>query len=88
MSFFLGIPALTAAGLLEAVSARKDDQRDRRLGRRPRVGTVVSFIVAYASIAWLLRYVSRHSIITFVWYRVVLGALLVAGLAAGVLSAT
>jgi undecaprenyl-diphosphatase len=87
MAFFLGIPALTAAGLLEAVSARKDISAT--VGWGPTiVGTIVSFIVAYVSIAWLLRYVSRHSIIVFVWYRVALGALLVAGLTAGVLSST
>ena len=52
------------------------------------VGTVVSFIVAYASIAWLLRYVARHSIVTFVWYRVALGGVLAVALGAGWLSAT
>jgi undecaprenyl-diphosphatase len=87
MSFFLGIPALTAAGLLEAFSNRKDVAATVGWGSTA-VGIVVSFIVGYASIAWLLRYVSRHSIIIFVWYRVALGLLLAAGLAAGVLSAT
>jgi undecaprenyl-diphosphatase len=38
------------------------------------VGTVVSFVVAYASIALLLRFVAKHSIVAFVPYRVVLGA--------------
>ena len=37
------------------------------------VGTVVSFVVAYASIAWLLRFVAHHSIAWFVPYRVALG---------------
>jgi undecaprenyl-diphosphatase len=87
LAFLLGIPALTAAGGLEAVSAR--DQISATIGWTPTlVGTVVSFVVAYASIAWLLRYVARHSIVVFVWYRVILGALLVAGLATSVLSAT
>ncbi len=87
MSFFLGIPALTAAGLYEAVSAKSDISAT--VGWGPTVvGIIVSFIVGYASIAWLLRYVSHHSIIVFVWYRVILGVLLVVGLAAGVLSAT
>jgi undecaprenyl-diphosphatase len=44
--------------------------------------------VAYASIAWLLKYVANHSIMVFVWYRVVLGLLLAGALAAGVISAT
>jgi undecaprenyl-diphosphatase len=87
MAFFLGIPALTAAGLLEAVSARHDISAT--VGWGPTlVGTVVSFVVAYASIAWLLRFVTRHSIVTFVWYRVGLGVLLIAGLVTGVLSST
>ena len=52
------------------------------------VATVVSFVVAYASIAWLLRYVAKHSIVIFVWYRVALGILLIIALATGVLEAT
>src|SRR3712207_6869605 len=40
------------------------------------VGTLVSFVVAYASVAWLLRFVAHHSIGKFVPYRVALGVLL------------
>jgi len=87
MSFFLGIPALTAAGALEAL-----DQRDvipTTVGWGPTaVGIVVSFVVAYATIAWLLRFVSGHSLITFVWYRVILGGLLIVALATGFVAAT
>lgn len=87
LSFFLGIPALSAAGALEAVSAR--DEISTVVGWLPTaVGTAVSFVVAYASIAWLLRYVARHSIVTFVWYRVLLGLALIVALAAGWISAT
>ncbi len=87
LSFFLGIPALTAAGILEAVSYR--DEITARVGwTATAVGTAVSFVVAYASIAWLLRFVVRHSIVTFVWYRVALGAALVFALMMGWLSAT
>jgi undecaprenyl-diphosphatase len=87
MSFFLGIPALTAAGIFEALSARHDVATSVGWAATA-VGTLVSFVVAYASIAWLLRYVSHHTIIGFVWYRVILGVLLIVGLSAGVLSAT
>lgn len=83
LAFFLGIPALTAAGILEAVTLR--DEIANGVGWLATiVGTVVSFVVAYASIAWLLRFVSRNSIIPFVWYRVALGGLLIAGLSTGV----
>jgi undecaprenyl-diphosphatase len=84
-SFFLGIPALSAAGLFEL----KDALAGNTVGVPALVvGTLVSFAVAYVSIAWLLRFVVRHSIVTFVWYRVGLGVLLIAALAAGALSAT
>ena len=52
------------------------------------VGTVVSFVVAYAAIAWLLRFVAHHSIAWFVPYRVALGLLLLALLGTGVIGAT
>jgi undecaprenyl-diphosphatase len=48
----------------------------------------VSFGIAYATIAWLLRFVAGHKITLFVPYRVALGALLVVLLASGAMSAT
>src|SRR5262249_40876158 len=85
LSFFLGIPALTAAGLFELKDALHGDS----VGVPAlAVGTVVSFVVAYASIAWLLRFVVRHSIAVFVWYRVAVGAALIVALSAGWLPAT
>jgi undecaprenyl-diphosphatase len=85
LAFFLGIPALAAAGLYEL----KDALKGHSVGVPAlAVGTVVSFVVAYATIAWLLRFVVRHSIVTFVWYRVALGAVLLVALGTGVLSAT
>ena len=87
MAFFLGIPALSAAGILEAVTVR--DEISATVGWTATiVGLIVSFIVGYASIAWLLRFVSRHSIVTFVWYRIGLGLLLIVAMVTGVLSAT
>ncbi len=78
LSFFLAIPALTAAGLFQAVE-EKDGLS--ALGIGPvLVGLLVAFIVAYATIAWLLRFVANHSLLPFVWYRVILG-LVVAGVA-------
>ena len=42
------------------------------------VGTVVSFIVAYAAIKFLLDYIKRNDFKAFGWYRIVL-ALIVIG---------
>ncbi|MEV8125433.1 undecaprenyl-diphosphate phosphatase [Streptomyces sp. NPDC085944] len=83
LSFFLGIPALTGAGLYEL-----KDAVGAGVGPLPLVvGTSVSFVVAYASIAWLLRFVARHSFNAFVAYRIVIGTALLGLLGAGVLSA-
>jgi len=85
LSFFLGIPALTAAGAYEL----KDAMAGGSVGTTPLVvGTVVSFVVAFAAIAWLLRFVTNHSIVTFVWYRVALGLGIVVALGTHALTAT
>jgi undecaprenyl-diphosphatase len=85
LSFFLGIPALTAAGLYEL----KDALSGGSVGVPAlAVGTLVSFVVAYASIAWLLRFVAHHTMVAFVWYRLLVGAVILGALATSVLSAT
>jgi undecaprenyl-diphosphatase len=84
LSFFLSIPALLAAGTFELKDALGGD-----IGvGETLVGTFVAFVVAYASVAWLLRFVAHHPITWFLPYRVPLGALLVVLLASGVMSAT
>jgi undecaprenyl-diphosphatase len=87
MAFFLGIPALTAAGIFEAIVHRDDVTTEVGWGASI-VGLVVSFAVAYASIAWLLRFVRGNSMLTFVWYRVIAGAVLMLALSVGWISAT
>jgi undecaprenyl-diphosphatase len=83
LSFFLSIPALTGAGIYEL-----GDALGTGVGAAPLiVGTLVSFVVAYASVAWLLRFVARHSINGFGVYRVLVGVLLFGLLAAGTLEA-
>ena len=84
LSFFMSIPALLAAGLFELKDAFSGDIT---VGVAV-VGVVVAFVVAYASIAWLLRFVAHHPISWFVPYRVALGALLLVLLSAGVITAT
>ena len=86
LSFFMAIPALTAAGIFEAI-AEKDHILELGVPQMA-VGIVVAFIVAYASIAWLLRFVQSNSLRAFVSYRVVLGAAIIVALSAGWLSAT
>ena len=84
LSFFLAIPALSAAGLFTLKDALSGG-----VGAVPTaVGTVVSFVVAYASIAWLLRFVAHHPITVFVVYRVAVGGLVAVLVGTGALAAT
>jgi undecaprenyl-diphosphatase len=79
LSFFMAIPALTAAGVYEL-----KDALGHGVGLAPTlVGTAVAFVVAYASIAWLLRFVAGHPLTAFVPYRVALGTVLLVALALG-----
>ncbi len=84
-SFLLSVPAVVASGLFEA---RKIGERGAPGMGVTAVATVISFAVGLASIAWLLRYVARHSTFLFIGYRIALGVLLLGLLAGGTLSAT
>ncbi|MCE1174803.1 MAG: undecaprenyl-diphosphate phosphatase [Propionibacteriales bacterium] len=86
MSFFLGIPTLVAAGSWEAASAAGD------IGAgvgwvSTGIGTVVSGVVAYFSIAWLLKFVAHNNFTGFIIYRVLLGVAIIALLLTGTISA-
>jgi len=84
LSFFLSIPALLAAGVFELKDATSGSIDAAQLI----VGTAVSFVVAYVSIAWLLRFVAHHSIAKFVPYRIALGLVVIGLLASNLMSAT
>jgi undecaprenyl-diphosphatase len=87
LSFFLSIPALSAAGLLQAVT--EFDNISNGVGWGPTIAaTVVSFVVAWFAVSWLLRYIARHNYAIFIVYRVVLGTLILLLVSTGVLSAT
>ena len=85
-AFLLAIPAVVGAGVFEL---QEIPHGDNSFGWGPTiVATVVSFIVGYAAIAWLLRYVTTRSYAPFVIYRVVLGVCTLALVGTGVLTAT
>jgi undecaprenyl-diphosphatase len=76
-SFLVGIPTMFAATAYEAFdlyqSGGMADENWTELG----VGFVVSAVVAFVAVKWLLRYIQTHSFNPFGWYRLVLGLLLV-----------
>jgi len=88
-AFLLAIPAVVGAGVFELRKIGEPVQAGQTdYGWGPTIAaTVVSFVVGYAAIAWLLRYVSTRSYTPFVLYRVVLGLSTMLLLATGVLVA-
>jgi undecaprenyl-diphosphatase len=87
LSFFLSIPALSAAGLLQAVT--EFDNISDGVGWGPTlVATAISFVVAWFAVSWLLKFIAGHTYAIFIVYRVVLGALILLLVATGVLNAT
>ena len=87
MSFFLGIPTLVASGLYQAVK-EAEHIADGVGWASTLLGTVVSGVVAYASIAWLLRYVSKNNFTGFIIYRILLALVIIALLVTNTISAT
>lgn len=85
LSFFLSIPALMAAAVLQTVT--QYDEIEHGVGWGPTIlATVVSFVVAYVAVAWLLKFIAKHDYSVFIWYRVGLGVVLIVLLTAGVVS--
>ena len=70
-SFLLAVPAVLASGIYEFAKTYKDLPSDLMLGTG--VATLVSFVVGFAVIAGLLRYLNRGSFLPFVIWRVAVG---------------
>lgn len=87
MSFFLGIPTLVASGLYQAVKEARHIA-DGVGWASTAIGTVVSGVVAYASIAWLLRYISKNNFTGFIIYRILLAIVITVLLVTQTISAT
>jgi undecaprenyl-diphosphatase len=85
-SFLLSIPAVVASGLFQLRDIAAGDSQ-ASLGFTL-LATALAFISGYASIAWLMGYVSKYSYFPFVVYRVILGALVAFLLFTGVLHPT
>jgi undecaprenyl-diphosphatase len=85
-SFLLAIPAVVASGLFELKDVVTGDKHVNTSVFNVGVATVVAFFVGYAAIAWLLRYLTTHTVTLFVVYRIVLGSLVLILVASGAIS--
>jgi len=85
-SFFVSIPTMVAATgytLLKSLRGKGENpigvsQIDAHGWIVLAIGFVVSFVVAYASVAWFMAYVRKHGFVPFALYRIVVGALVLA----------
>jgi undecaprenyl-diphosphatase len=84
-SFLMSVPAVVASGLFEA--RHIGDEGGPGMGVTV-LATIFSFIVGLATIAWLIKYISKHSTMVFIVYRIALGLLLFLLLSIGAISAT
>jgi undecaprenyl-diphosphatase len=82
-SFLLSIPAVVLSGLFEL---RKIGDGDGAGAVPTIIATLAAFVVGYASIAFLLRWLTSHSLSIFVIYRVALGTLVLVLTASGAIS--
>ncbi len=85
-SFLLSLPSVFAAGLLELVKERHELFSSTIGIENILVATIVSGIVGYASIAFLLNYLKSHTTYLFIIYRIVVGIGLIYLLSAGFIS--
>ncbi|OLV19772.1 undecaprenyl-diphosphate phosphatase [Deinococcus marmoris] len=83
-SFYLGFITLGGASLLDLIKSR--DVLGQIGVLNMVLGIGVSFVVAYISIGWLLRFISNHDFKGFAVYRVVVGVLILVLIATGVMS--
>ena len=84
-SFLLAIPAVLASGLYQIAKTYQDLPAEDLAATA--LGTVVSFVVGYAVIVGLLRYLNRGSFMPFVVWRILLGVAVLLGLLTGALVA-
>ena len=79
-SFLLSVPAVVLSGLYELRDIGGDS--NATVGATA-LATVLAFVVGYASIAFLLRYLATHTVYVFVAYRIAVGALVLALVSTG-----
>ena len=85
-SFLLAIPAVVLSGLFQLYGILSGEEGGDEPVTYVAAATVVAFLVGYAAIAWLLRYLATHSVGLFVVYRIALGTLVLVLVAVGAIA--
>jgi undecaprenyl-diphosphatase len=86
-SFLLALPAVFGSGFYELKGAFGETSASQIFSLPETfVATTVAFLIGYAVIAWLLKYVTTKSFAPFIIYRIALGSLLIILLSTGVIN--
>lgn len=83
-SFYLAIPTLGGATIFQLITSLDEISANDLAFLL--VGAVISGLIAWLSIRWLLRYISRNNFVIFGYYRIAVGVVLLILMAAGALS--
>jgi undecaprenyl-diphosphatase len=75
-SFLVSIPTMLAAGGLEMFKTLRHPTGAHENWTLLALATVVSAIISFAAVKWLLRFVQTHTFVGFGWYRILAGGLL------------
>jgi undecaprenyl-diphosphatase len=75
-SFLISIPTMFAATAYEAFDLYKDGKVGSENWSDLGIAFVVSAVVAFIAVKWLLQYIQTHRFTPFAWYRIVFGVLL------------
>jgi undecaprenyl-diphosphatase len=76
-AFLVGIPTMFAATGYELLKVRSQAASEDWTALA--IGFVVSGVVAFVAVKWLLRYIQSHRFTVFAWYRIALGLVLLLG---------
>jgi undecaprenyl-diphosphatase len=85
-SFLLALPAVFGSGLYELKDAFSSDASNVYTLPQTFIATAIAFLVGYAVIAWLLKFVSTKSFMPFIIYRIALGTTVLVLLSAGIIN--
>lgn len=85
-SFLLALPAVFGSGFYQLKDAIGSDASNVYSLPQTFIATAIAFVVGYAVIAWLLKFVTTKSFMPFIIYRIVLGTTVLVLLSAGIIN--
>lgn len=87
-AFLLAVPAVFASGFYKLAQSIAEPDPNAAYGMGETfIATIVAFVIGYAVIAWLMRFITNNSFKIFVWYRILLGVALYILLGLGLINA-